>query len=73
MTYKLFDEVALRKDVAKYGLKKDAVGTIVELYPATNGLEVEFFDKEGETIAVATLDSADVYAHQSTGSQSRSA
>jgi hypothetical protein len=58
--YKLFDRVALVIDVPRHGLRKGAVGTVVELYPATDGVEVEFFDSDGETIAVATLDAADV-------------
>jgi hypothetical protein len=60
MNYKLFDEVALCKNVPKHGLTKGALGIVVEIYPATDGLEVEFFDKDGETVTVLTLDAADV-------------
>jgi hypothetical protein len=60
MKYKLFDEVALLKDLGKHGLRAGAIGTVVETYPTTEGLEVEFFDSDGETIAVVTLDAADV-------------
>ena len=60
MRYKLFDRVALAKDVPECNLRPGAVGTVVETYPATGGLEVEFTDDEGETIAVLTLDVEEV-------------
>jgi hypothetical protein len=58
--YELFDRVALNIDVPKHSLRRGALGTVVEVYPATEGVEVEFFDTDGETIAVVTLDAKDV-------------
>ena len=58
--YELFDQVALKADVPQHNLRCGDVGIVVETYPATDGVEVEFLDNEGETIAVLTLDSQDV-------------
>lgn len=52
MTFKLFDSITLKSDVGN--LRKGTRGVIVEQY--SNGdVEVEFFSKEGETIAVHSL------------------
>ncbi|MPZ47723.1 MAG: DUF4926 domain-containing protein [Dehalococcoidia bacterium] len=56
MKYKLFDEVALAIDLPEHGLSSGSIGIVVETYPKTDGLEVEFVDHEGRTIAVLTLD-----------------
>jgi hypothetical protein len=60
MMYELFERVALAKDVPEFDLKTGDEGVIVETYPASDGLEVEFMRKDGSTIAVLTLDVADV-------------
>lgn len=39
MKFQLFSQVALRRDLPKYDLKKGAVATIVEYYPMPEGQE----------------------------------
>ncbi len=58
MTYKLFEEVVLAKDIPEKGLKKGDVATIVEHHPVSggeHGYSLEFFNALGDTIAVITL------------------
>ena len=58
MTYKLFEEVVLTKDIPERGLKKGDVATIVEHHPVSNGEDgysLELFNALGDTIAVITL------------------
>ena len=54
------DRVALTTGLLKYGLVKDDVGTVVFVYAGGKGFEVEFFSLMGETVAVATVDAAQV-------------
>jgi hypothetical protein len=60
MKYELFEVVLLAREIPEHGLTAGHLGTVVETYPATDGLEVEFVDDEGETIAVLTLEDNDV-------------
>ena len=58
MTYRLFEEVVLTKDIPKRGLKKGDVATIVEHHPVADGEDgysLELFNALGDTIAVITL------------------
>lgn len=58
MTYKLFEEVVLLKDVTEKGLLKGDVATIVEHHPvpdAEDGYTLEVFNVLGDTITVITL------------------
>ena len=58
MTYKLFEEVVLTKDIPKRGLKKGDVATIVEHHSVSDeedGYSLELFNALGDTIAVITL------------------
>ncbi len=58
MTYKLFEEVVLTKDIPERGLKKGDVATIVEHHPVSNGEDgysLELFNALGDTIAVITV------------------
>jgi len=58
MTYELFEEVILTKDVPKKGLKRGDVATIVEHHPVSggeDGYSLELFNALGDTIAVITL------------------
>ena len=58
MTYKLFEDVALTKDIPKKGLKKGDVATIVERHPVSegeDGYSLELFNALGDTIAVITV------------------
>jgi hypothetical protein len=53
----LLDVVALLEDIPVEKLKKGQVGTIVEVFD-TDNFEVEFADKQGQTIATISLNSA---------------
>jgi len=58
MTYKLFEEVVLTKDIPKRGLKKGDVATLVEHHPVSegeDGYSLELFNAVGDTIAVITV------------------
>ena len=58
MIYKLFEEVVLKKDIPKRGLKKGDVATIVEHHPVSDGEDgysLELFNALGDTIAVITV------------------
>ena len=58
MTYKLFEEVVLAKDIPKKGLKKGDVATIVEHHLVSDGEDgysLELFNALGDTIAVITV------------------
>ncbi len=51
---KELDTVVLTEDVAKHGLKRGDVGTVVLLHDDA-GYEVEFVSLKGETLAVVSL------------------
>ena len=58
MTYKLFEEVVLLKDIPEKKLKKGDVATIVEHHPVSrgeDGYSLEVFNVLGDTIAVITV------------------
>jgi hypothetical protein len=58
MSYKLFEEIILTKDIPEKRLKKCDVATIVDHHPVSNGEDgysLEVFDVLGNTIAVITL------------------
>ena len=57
---KEFERVVLKRDLPEEGLVAGDVGTIVHVYEAGKGLEVEFLTPSGRTVAVATLDADDV-------------
>lgn len=59
MSFKLLDSVVLKKDLPRLGLKRDDLGTIVELYEP-DGVEVEFLTLTGKTKAVVTLTNRDL-------------
>lgn len=53
MSFKLYTEVILKKDMPKEGFKAGDVGTIVEqIKKPKEGYLVEFFDQDGNTISV---------------------
>lgn len=54
------DVVALTREIPEYGLQVGKTGTVVDCYPDGKAYEVEFFDDEGFTIEVLTLEAADV-------------
>lgn len=58
MKYKLFEEIALNKDVPGKNLKKGDIATIVEYHPVKDGEDgysLEIFNALGDTIAVITV------------------
>ena len=58
MKYKLFQEIALNKDVPGKNLKKGDIATIVEYHPVKggeDGYSLEIFNAIGDTIAVITV------------------
>ncbi|MGH7468087.1 MAG: DUF4926 domain-containing protein [Longimicrobiales bacterium] len=57
---KELDPVALTHDLAEHGLLAGDIGTVVHVYETGAGFEVEFVRGSGETVAVATLTSADI-------------
>lgn len=52
------DRVVLTGDVPAERLEPGDVGTVVHVYPDGKGYEVEFVSLEGRTLAVATLEAA---------------
>ena len=63
MTYKLFEEVVLTKDIPKRGLKKGDVATLVEHHPVSegeDGYSLELFNAVGDTIAVITVSESSI-------------
>jgi len=59
------DMVVLRRALPAYGLEEGDVGTVVHRYRDGEAVEVEFITGEGETIAVATLETEEVRPMQS--------
>ena len=58
MTYKLFDEVTLSKDIPDKRLKEGEVATIVEHHPVStgeDGYSLEIFNSLGDSIAILTV------------------
>lgn len=58
MTYKLFEEIVLTKDIPERQLKKGDVATVVEHHPCSDGEDgysLELFNALGDTIAVITV------------------
>lgn len=54
------DLVVLTRDVAAHQLRQGDVGTIVHRYERGPAFEVEFVTAAGSTVAVLTLEQADV-------------
>ena len=59
MSFELYGEVILTRDIAERGLRAGDVGTVVERHVvaavAEEGYSVEFFDMTGNTVAVVTV------------------
>ncbi len=60
MTYKNLEIVVLTHDISEYGLKEGDTGTVVDVYEGGEAYEVEFMTDEGKTIALLTLNFADI-------------
>ena len=54
-TIKLYDRVVLTDDLPGSILKKEDVGTVVEIYKNGEAYEVEFFALDGSTVTVETV------------------
>lgn len=59
-TIKELDAVALTCDLPKHGLMRGDVGTAVLVHGEGAGFEVEFVGYDGRTVALVTLESAQV-------------
>ncbi|HUB26215.1 MAG TPA: DUF4926 domain-containing protein [Tepidisphaeraceae bacterium] len=64
MTPKLYEQVALRRDVPEDGLKAGDVATLVEIVPGPAGMGqgavLEVFNAVGQTICVTNVSVDDV-------------
>jgi len=54
------DTVALTHDISEYGLEQGDVGAVVHCYKDGLSYEVEFVTADGKTIALLTLNQADI-------------
>ncbi len=54
------DTVVLTHDISEYGLKRGDIGAVVHCYKDGLTFEVEFVTADGTTIAVLTLNQADI-------------
>lgn len=54
------DRVILTRDLAAASLRAGDIGTVVHLYNDGEAVEVEFMAADGSTIAIETLEIADV-------------
>jgi uncharacterized protein DUF4926 len=59
-TIKEHDRVVLTADVPGEKLAAGDVGTVVHVYRERNAFEVEFVSLDGETVAVVTLERAQI-------------
>jgi len=58
MKFKLFQQVALAKDIPEKNLKRGDLATIVDYHPGTEGetgYSIEVFNAVGDTIAVTVV------------------
>jgi hypothetical protein len=57
---KELDVVTLTRDLQEHRLPKGSKGAVVHCYGDREGFEVEFVHETGETIALVTLERADI-------------
>ncbi|MBD2181284.1 DUF4926 domain-containing protein [Planktothrix sp. FACHB-1355] len=57
---KELDVITLTRDLEEHGLKKGAKGAIVHCYDDEQAFEIEFVSDTGETLALLTLERADI-------------
>lgn len=59
MSFELYSDVILTRDIGERGLRAGDVGTVVERHvvpgATEEGYSVEFFDMTGNTVAVAAV------------------
>lgn len=63
---KELDVVTLTRDIQEHGLTKGSKGAVVHCYADGQGFEVEFVSETGETIALLTLERADIQPERET-------
>ncbi len=63
---KELDVVTLTHDLQEHGLTKGSKGSVVHCYGNGQGFEVEFVSEAGETIALLTLERADIQPERET-------
>ncbi len=49
------DQIVLKEDMPKYGLKAGDIGTVVLTHKNGKGYEIEFVALDGETLAVVSV------------------
>ena len=54
------DTVVLTHDMPEYGLKRGDIGAVVHCYEDGAAFEVEFVTADGRTVALLTLEQADI-------------
>ncbi len=57
---KELDVVTLTRDIQECGLTRGSKGVVVHCYTDGQGFEVEFVSETGDTIALLTLERADI-------------
>jgi hypothetical protein len=70
--FNLFDAVILERELPDSGLKPGTFGVVVELLPK-NGVAVEFFDAEENSLDVALISSAYIRPESPTEFRARQA
>lgn len=64
MSFKLFSNIALKKDFPQHGLRRGDIATIVDRHPANNGGEdgysIEVFNAVGQTIMVLVVSESQI-------------
>lgn len=60
------DVVTLTHDIQEHGLKKGSKGAVVHCYEDRLAFEVEFVSDTGETVALLTLERADIQLERET-------
>ena len=54
------DLIVTTRDIPERGIVAGDIGTVVHIYPGREGVEVEFVDGKGSTVAVETIAMSDV-------------
>ena len=54
------DRIVLSADLPTEGLKRGDVGTVVHIYKGGKAAEVEFLALDGQTVAIATVESSEI-------------
>lgn len=59
MKFAMLDTVVLTHDLSEHGLRAGDLGAVVEVY-GEDGVEVEFVQASGQTLALLTLRASDL-------------